>query len=219
MIRLHLCHETRSMRVLWLLNEMGVPFELVVHPFDVTLKQNDFLTLSPAGRVPVLEIDGQAVFESGAILEFLCEQFPEAGLGRAVGDAERAEWLTWVHYAETISQHCAILNQQHNFIMPPEARSHVVMKVEALRAAKCLAAIERHLEDGRDYLLKGGFSAADIAVGQAVYLAKHFVKLEEFAKLVRWFDRLTARKAYQNALPGPGDTPMFDRDFYPLPEA
>ncbi|MCK5748300.1 MAG: glutathione S-transferase, partial [Oricola sp.] len=99
MIRLHHCHETRSMRVLWLLNELGVRFELVAHPFDKSLRSKDYLALSPAGAVPALEIDGMTMFESGAMIEYLCELFPAAGLGRLPGDPERAEWLTWLHFA------------------------------------------------------------------------------------------------------------------------
>ena len=52
MIRLHHCHQTRSMRSLWLLHELGVPFDLVVHPFDKSLRSLDYLALNPAGRVP-----------------------------------------------------------------------------------------------------------------------------------------------------------------------
>ena len=58
MIRLHHSHETRSMRALWLLNELEVAFELIVWPFDKSLRSEDYLKLNPAGRVPALEIDG-----------------------------------------------------------------------------------------------------------------------------------------------------------------
>ena len=130
MIRLHHCHETRSMRVLWLLNEIGEPFELVVHPFDKSLRSKDYLALSPAGRVPALEIDGMTMFESGAMMEYLCELFPRAGLGRLPGDPERAEWLTWLHFAETVSQHTAALTQQHVALYEDSMRSPIVMKLE-----------------------------------------------------------------------------------------
>ena len=110
MIRLHHCHQTRSMRVLWLLYELEIDFELVVRPFDSSLRQPDYLSLSPAGRVPAIEIDDLVMFESGAILEYLCELFTEKGLGRSAGDPERAEWLIWIHFSETLGQHCANLN-------------------------------------------------------------------------------------------------------------
>lgn len=214
MIRLHHCHQTRSMRILWLLNELEVEFDLVVHPFDASLRQPEFLAMSPAGRVPALEIDGQTLFESGAILEYLCEMFPDAGMGRAPGTAERADWLVWVHFAETIGQHCANLNQQHNFIYPPEARSPVVVKLEGKRAEKCLAALEEALSDGRDFLLRSGFSAADIAVGQSVYMLRHFVRVSSFTRVDAWFDRISSRPAYLRSLPQEGDSVMWERNFY-----
>ena len=107
MIRLHHCHQTRSMRALWLLHELGVEFDLVVHRFDKSLRSEEYLALNPAGRVPALELDGEVIWETGAIAQVLCERFPNAGLGRAAGDAERADWLIWLHFAETLSQHGA----------------------------------------------------------------------------------------------------------------
>ena len=105
MIRLHHAPQTRSMRSLWLMHELGVEFEVVEHAFGKNLRSEAYLALNPAGRVPALEIDGDVMFETGAITEYLCERFPEAGLGRAPGSAERRDWLVWVHFSETISQH------------------------------------------------------------------------------------------------------------------
>ncbi|MDN5788143.1 glutathione S-transferase N-terminal domain-containing protein, partial [Pseudorhodobacter sp.] len=66
MIRLHHVAQARSFRTLWLLHEIGAEFELVTHRFDKSLRDPAFLALSPAGRIPALEIDGATLFESGA---------------------------------------------------------------------------------------------------------------------------------------------------------
>ncbi len=198
------------------MNEMGVDFELAVYPFDGSLREPDFLAMSPAGRVPALEIDGQSMFESGAMLEYLCDLFPETGMGRAAGSEERAEWLVWLHFAETIGQHVANLNQQILFIYPPEARSPVVVKLEGKRAEKCLAALEDKLADGRDHLLRSGFSAADIAVGQSVYMLRHFVRTSDFPHVEVWYHRITARPAFQKSLPQDGDPVLWAQQFYSL---
>lgn len=200
MIRLHHCHQTRSMRSLWLLYELGLPFDLQTYPFDRSIKSDAYLALNPAGRVPTLEIDGQVIFESGAIAEALCDYAPDAGLGRAAGDAERYAWLNWIHFAETISQHCAALTQQHVALFEDHMRSPIVMNLEARRLAKTIGTVEAGLT-GSGYLLESGFSAADIGVGQAVYMATHFVKLDGFVKVSAWYDRLTTRAAFQKALP------------------
>ena len=217
MIRLHHCHQTRSMRALWLLNELDVDFGVAVYPFDKTLRSDRFLTLHPAGRVPVLELNGEVIWESGAILQVLCERFPERGLGRDADDLDRADWLIWLHFAETISQHTAALTQQHVALYEDEMRSPIVMKLEARRLEKCYAAIEARLStpvENRDYLLTSGFSAADIAVGQAIYMAKHFARIEPFPELTKWYDRITERPSFQKSLPPEDAAGLYTRDFY-----
>ncbi len=210
MIRLHHCPQTRSMRSLWLLYELGVEFELQAYPFDKTLRQEPYRSLNPTGRVPTLEIDGAVLTESGAIAQYLCERFPAAGLGRDPGDAERIAWLNWLHFAETVSQHTAALTQQHVALYEDHMRSPIVMQLEAKRLAKTLRTVEATLEG--DYLLSR-FSAADVGVGQAVYMATHFVTLDDLPKVSAWSARLCAREAFRRALPeGPG---LYAKDFYP----
>ncbi|MGC3936599.1 glutathione S-transferase family protein [Roseobacter sp. EG26] len=215
MITLHHCPQTRSMRSLWVLNELDVPFQVRSYPFDRTLRRADFLSLSPAGRVPALEIDDAHMFETGAITEYLCERFSPEGLGRMPGNPERMDWLVWLHFAETLSQHTAALTQQHVALYEDHMRSPIVMKLEAARIKKCYGAIEARLSAApqtREHLLITGFSAADISVGQAVYMAQHFATLEEFPATADWYARITARKSFIAALPE-GDG-IYDRDFY-----
>ena len=219
MIRLHHCHQTRSMRTLWLLHELDESFELVVYPFDKTLRQPTFQTLNPLGRVPALEIDGEVMTETGAITEYLCETFPDMMMGRMPGDPDRKDWLVWVHFAETISQHTAALTQQHIALYEDQMRSPIIMKLEAKRLERCFDVIEAALStpvENRDYLLTSGFSAADISVGQAVYMARHFVKLEPWTELSAWYQRITERPAFQASLP-PADEGvlLYRKDFYP----
>ncbi|WP_227270332.1 glutathione S-transferase family protein [Roseobacter weihaiensis] len=216
MITLHHCPQTRSMRTLWLLNELEVPFQLRSYPFDRTLRSPEFLSLSPAGRVPALEIEGERMFETGAITEYLCERFSPDGLGRGPGTPDRMTWLVWVHFAETLSQHTAALTQQHVALFEDHMRSPIVMKLEAARVRKCFDAIEARLStpiENRDHLLTSGFSAADISVGQAVYMAQHFVALQDHPALADWYARITARAGFEAALPR-GDG-IYAQDFYP----
>ncbi|SDW23312.1 glutathione S-transferase family protein [Litoreibacter albidus] len=216
-ITLHHAHQTRSMRCLWLLEELDVPFETVVHPFGKNLRAPDYLALNPSGRVPALQLGDQTLFESTAITEYLCETFPQAGLGRDVGSAERADWLVWVHFGETMSQHCAALTQQHIALYEDHMRSPLVMKLEAARLSKCYAALEGRLL-GRDYLLDGGFSAADISCGYSLYSGQHFAKLTDFPLTSAWYARITARSAFKASLP-PDDRGdwLYPEDFYEVP--
>ncbi len=213
MIRLHHCHQTRSMRSLWLLHELGLDFEVQVHSFDKALRSPDYLAINPTGRVPALELDGQTICESGAIAEVLCEYAPDAGMGRLVGDPERAAWLDWIHFAETISQHTAALTQQHVALYEDHMRSPIVMTLEAKRLAKTFQTIEQGLT-GRDYLLASGFSAADIGVAQALYMGLHFATLDGCPMVAAWYDRVTARDAFQKALPPVDAKGLYAKDFY-----
>lgn len=218
MIRLHHCPQTRSMRSLWLLHEIGVDFEVVERPFDRSLRSPEYLAVNPIGRVPALEIDGRVVWESGAITEYLCERFPSSGLGRAPGDSERADWLIWIHFAETLTQHGAALTQQHIVLYEDSMRSPVLMKLEPKRLGKCYSALERRLE-GREFLLDRGFSAADISVGQALYMTRRFARLEPFEQVAAWYERITARPAFQSSLPPAGSSLLYERDFYEPPDS
>lgn len=214
MIRLHHCPQTRSMRALWLLHELDVEFDVVVHPFDKSLRAPEYLALNPAGRVPALEIDGKAMFETGAIAQYLCEQFAPETLGRMPGHPERADWLVWLHYAETISQHVAALTQQHVALYDDAMRSPIVMRLEAARLGKCLTAVNEQLS-GREYLLQSGFSAADIGVGQAIYMGRYFHSLAAFPALNDWYERLSRREGFRKSIPQPGEATLYKQDFYP----
>lgn len=215
MITLHHCPQTRSMRTLWLLHELDVDFAVKLHAFDKSLRDPEYLSLSPAGRVPALEIEGERMFETGAITEYLCERFSPDRMGRSAGAPDRMAWLVWVHFAETLSQHTAALTQQHIALREDAMRSPIVMKLEAGRVAECFDAIEARLStpiENRDYLLTSGFSAADVSVGQAVYMSRFFVTLDKHPAVAEWYERITERAGFLKSLPKSDG--IYTRDFY-----
>lgn len=213
-LRLHHCHEARSMRSLWLLNEMDLEFELIVHEFGPALRAEDYLAIHPLGRVPSLEIGDTAIFETGAITQWLCEQYPQSGLGRPAGDPERVQWLQWLHYAETMAVHGANLTQQHIVIWEDHDRSPLIMKLERRRLEKTLEVLDRHL-DGRDFVLESGFSAVDTNIGYSVYIARYFTPLDAVPNVQAYYERLSKRPAFVKSLP---DRPcIYKREFYDLP--
>jgi glutathione S-transferase len=216
-IRLHHVPQTRSFRVLWLLHEAGIPHKVVRHDlFDRALRGPDYLALSPAGRVPAVEIGALRMVESGAILEYLTETRAPR-LGRAPGSTGRAAYLQWLHYAETLGQHIAILTQQHIALRDAAMRSPVVMRIEAVRLARALAPVVRAAGDG--WLLPDGFSSADIAVGYALRIAAHFVRLAEVPGAEALLARYAARPAFVAALAAEGPPQLYLRDFYAVPDA
>lgn len=215
MIRLHHCAETRSMRTLWQLNEIGCEFEIQRYEFGKALRSDEFKAINPVSRVPALEIDGEVLIETGAIAEILCEKFPEAGLGRPIGDPERNMFLQLIHFAETISQHCAILTQQHVMLYEDHMRSPILTQLEPKRLAKTIGFIEERMAG--DFLLSD-FSAADICVGQAIYMAQRFVRLDPFPRVAAWMVRMTERPAFRASLPLDGEPRLYNQSFFePIP--
>lgn len=215
-LRLHHVPQSRSLRTLWLLHELDLKFELITYSLGPALRTPDYLARHPLGRVPCLEDGERILIESGAICEYLCETRDHRGLWRPPGHPERAEWLQYLHFSETITAHIANLTQQHIAIRDDADRSPMVMKLETLRLGKALGVLEVVLAN-RDYLLRGGFSAVDIAVGYAVYAARHFVRLDPLPAVSRYFERLSCRAAFVDALPDSETSELlFARDFYPL---
>lgn len=209
--------QSRSFRVLWFLHEAGIPHRVEYLDFaGKALRDPAYLAISPAGRVPAARIDGRTMFESGAILEWLCEtRAPD--LGRAPGHPERAGWLEWLHYAETIGQHLAQLTQQHIVLREDWMRSPTVMKLEAVRLSRALAGVGAAVA-GRDWLLPSGFSAVDVGVGYGVHLARRFVDVDAIPGLSAYHARLTARPGFQAAQAADGRATIYTRDRYEVPD-
>lgn len=195
-MKIYHCRGARSARSVWLLNELGLDFEVVELEFSMaSLRSPEYLAISPLGRVPCL-VDGElTLFESGAICQYLCETYDDGTLHRGPGDAERCEWLQWLHYAETIAVHGASLVQQQVFIAP-EQRSDVVIKLESRRLLKSLEVLDGYLAD-RDYLLASGFTAVDTAVAYSIHLARHIADVDGMPNVDAYYRRCAARPAFR----------------------
>ncbi|MEO1960259.1 MAG: glutathione S-transferase [Paracoccus sp. (in: a-proteobacteria)] len=217
MIRLHHVPGSRSTRVLWLIEELGLDCQIVVWSLtDGSLRSPEFLALSPAGRIPALQIDGRAIFESGAIVQYLTER--EGRLAPKPGEFARADFLEWVSFAETQANLLQALNIQHIFLRPDSARSVPLMKLDTRRLAVTARALEGHLSR-QDMLLAGGFSAADCMMGFNIEAVFRFLPKAEFPALAAYRDRMTARPAYRRALDRAGGDSIYQREFYELPDA
>ncbi|MGR3635164.1 MAG: glutathione S-transferase family protein [Shimia sp.] len=216
---LHSIAGSRSFRVNWLLHELGEPVEIVAYAImDGSLQHPDFKTKSPARRVPALEIDGRVMFESGAIVQYLCESRKGHALMPAVDSDERGDWLQWLHYAETLGAGVQNLNMQHLFLFEDWMKSPTVMGIETKRLAIALKAVEGALTDGRDYLLPSGFSAADVMMGFTLDSARRYVRFDSYPQTAAYLARLKARGAYIAAEAAEGPQQFYTQDFYELPE-
>jgi len=160
MLKLYHSPQTRSSRFLWLLEELGQPYEIEY----VTIRRGDgsggadASNPHPQGKVPALVHDGRLVWESGAICLYLTDAFPEAGLGPKVGDAGRGDYLGWLFfYAAEVEP-----NMINSFLGVVESNEHAKRGYQ-LMAERFESQLKRH-----PYILGETFSAADVLFGSAV---------------------------------------------------
>lgn len=216
MIRLHHVPGSRSFRVLWLLEELELPFEIRLWSLtDGGLRTPEFRALSPAGRVPALEIDGRAIFESGAIVQYLTER--EGRLGPLPGQPERADFLEWISFSETQANILQALNIQHIFLRPEPARSIPLMRLDTKRLALTARVLEDRLS-GQGTLLDSGFSAADCMMGFNTDAMFRFLPVADYPTLRAYSRAMQSRPAYRRALDRAAGDSIYQREFYEVPD-
>ncbi len=197
-MKVYFAPRSRAVRTVWLLEEIGLSYEL--EKFTLGQKEMrgpEYTSINPNGRVPTL-IDGDlTITESTAIAQYLGGKYaPELTPGP--DDANFAEYLQWLHYAEGM-----IMPPMGNYVvetilLPPERRNEE-MAARALKLMnRTLGAVEAHMED-RDFLA-GNFTIADTITGHAVIMCRRLgADFANLANLTAYADRLEARPAFSAA--------------------
>ena len=170
----HLPH-FRSVRVVWLMEELGEPYELVAAPWPL---DDDFKARTGVLAIPAIDDDGIVMGESVAILQYLTGRRLQRALelGLTVGPnpdpAAYAEHLNWLHFGEaSLMVHAAMLSRIRRLADEPDKTGYAAAALETILETR-LAALERHLSDGRPHLTGEAFTIADISVGYALGYAK-----------------------------------------------
>jgi glutathione S-transferase len=199
MIKLYHAPLTRSIRILWLLEELGLPYQLERVAFEVPKKP--FAQKTPYGKVPAIEDGDLAMCESGAILEYIVERYGEGRLAPPVGTAQRGLYLQWVHFAEATALPPLGEVVRHTVFKPEAERIPSVVEEARMRAAAAFEVVERALQ-GKPYLLGEDFSGADVMMGVTLLIARRLKSLDEarFPNLAAYLARLEKRPALQKAL-------------------
>jgi glutathione S-transferase len=197
-MKLYYVPMTRANRPRWLLEELGVPYELArLDPKKGETRTPGYLRINPVGKVPAL-VDGEVtMFESAAICAYLADKFPEKKLAPAVGTKERALWYQWLFFGMTTLEAPVALHARHTTGLPPEERVAHVAEAAKAEVERALAAPEAALQD-RDYLL-GAFSAADVVAGGTMLWAAAQRLIAGRPALEAYVDRLKGRAAFQRA--------------------
>jgi glutathione S-transferase len=197
-IKLYHAPRTRSIRILWLLEELGLTYQLATvafRPPRLSFEQD-----TPLGKFPVIEDDGLVMSESGAILEYLIEKYGEGRLGPAAGSAVRARYLQWVHFAEATAMPPVNDITRHTLLLPEADRIARVADDGRARVANVLNVVERALA-GNEYLVGHELSGADIMMGYFLMAAGMLGLVgAPHPNVAAYWNRLTARPALQRAL-------------------
>lgn len=192
-MKLFWCPQTRSVRAVWMLEELGVPYERVLVDIRDPAKPRDpeFALASPMRKVPALADGAARLADSSAICLYLADRYRQAGLAPAVDDPARGAYLWWMFFTPAVIE--PAMSEKFAKSKPDRARSgwgDFDLMIETL---------ERGLEKG-PWILGAAFSAADVMVGSSAAFMKQFGMLPANQAIEAYAERCLARPAYRRAL-------------------
>jgi glutathione S-transferase len=213
MIVVHHLNNSRSQRVLWLLEELGVPYEIKRYERDAKsmLAPPSLRKVHPLGKSPVITDDGHTIAESGAIIEYIVSQYGNGRLIPAAGTAERLRYTYWLHYSEGSAMFPLLLGLIFNFIPRQPMPFFIRPVVKAIAGNVKRSFIEPQLKLHLDFMESelgnsewfagSEFSAADIQMSFPLEAAATRGGLDsKWPHLNAFLGKIHARPAYQRAL-------------------
>ena len=218
MIVVHHLNNSRSQRVLWLLEELGLPYEIRRYQRDrkTMLAPPELRAVHPLGKSPVIEDGGQVLAESGAIIDYLAERYGGGRLVPPAGTPERERYRYWLHFAEGSAQPPLLLKLLFDRVeagpMPFFARPIARAIARRAKDAYVLPNIERNLDfmEGelteREWFAGAAFSAADVQMSFPLEAAVVRGGLDaRRPRLMAFLERIHARPAYRRAIERGGE--------------
>jgi len=207
MIKLHHLNNSRSQRILWLLEELGTPYEIVKYQrlSPVPFAPPELKAVHPLGKSPVIEDAGKTIAESAAIVEYLIDTYGKGKFKPKPGTADYWKYIEWMHFAEGSAMLPLLLALYTSML--GDAAAPLKPRVDS--------EIANHLAYMNDALGRRAFFVGDALTGADIMLI--FVceaagaRLDPYANLVRYRDAIHARPAYQRALDKGGPYQLMSR--------
>ncbi len=201
MLKIHHLGHSQSERIIWLCEELAVPYELQKYARDAVtrLSPPELKALHPLGAAPVLEVDGLLLAESAAIVEFILARHGHGRLQYGANHPDFAAYLYWFHFANGNLQPVVLRTMTvHRCGLPPD---HPVLVSTQERLEKVLLLIETQLSK-HDYLAGSDFTAADIMSVFTLTTMRLFFPfdLKPYPSILAYLQRIGARPAYQKAM-------------------
>lgn len=198
MLVVHHLSNSRSQRILWLLEELGVPYEIRFYEREGRshLAPEELKAVHPLGKSPVITDGGRAVAESGAIIDYIVRRHGDGRLAPPPDSWLYDQYMQWLHYAEGSAALPLIMKELTSYLgnMWRPLKQRVDLELDAH-----LSYIDQSLEE-RDYLVGNAFSAADVQMSFIGELAAFRTDRSRFANLEAWVHRFQNRPAYQAAI-------------------
>jgi glutathione S-transferase len=199
MVLVHHLRVGRSVFTVWLLEELGIDYELTIYDRNEKGRAPETLKLAhPLGKSPVIETEGFTLSESGAITTYMLDKYDTANkLGPPAEPAAKAQWLQWLHYSEA-SAFAPILLK---LLLMREQQPHppLVSAFSTAEVALQFNYVEDFLAD-KEFLLGTELKAPDFGLCFILQMAQKLGELEGYPKLVAYLERSLARPAFKRAM-------------------
>lgn len=200
MIKLHHLNASRSIRILWLLEEIGQPYELIKYQRDekTHLAPASLKAMHPLGKSPVIELDGKVIAESGAMMEILIKRFAPH-LAPDEDSAEYIDYLTWIHFSESSAMLPFLLKVFNEFEIKSGTDLKFLEDYAGAEFYKVFSYLDDYLKDRR-FLVEDRLTGADFMLGFVVKGALNWLKPGSKLHIERYVRNLENQNSYIRAL-------------------
>ncbi|MGZ6037394.1 MAG: glutathione S-transferase family protein [Phenylobacterium sp.] len=197
MLVVHHLNNSRSQRILWLLEELGTPYEIKFYQRDATtnLAPPELVAVNPLGKSPVITDGEVTIAESGAIVDYIQRKYGGGKLGAPASEVAGEKYREWLHYAEGSAMLPLMLNLYVRRLGEAGAPLHPRIQSEM---DNHLGYVNAALE-GRDWLM-GDFTAADVQMSFVGEVGRAMGQMDKHPNIKAWVERFQARPAYVRAL-------------------
>lgn len=193
------CHDARSLRPLWAMEEMGIEYEVEILPFPPRVHQKEFLGTNVLGTVPYF-VDGDTnMTESSGICHYLVDRFEKHDFALQPGHPEYGDFLNWLYHSDATLTFPVTLVFRYSSLEPEDRRQPQVADDYSKWFIARLRRLDAHIAE-REFLVGDKFTIADIAVGYALYFGRN-QKLDQHytPQVTAYLNRLVERPAFQRA--------------------
>ena len=200
MLKVHFAPNSRAGRIIWLLEELELPYEvnkMAFHPKD--LKTEEHRKRHPLGRIPVLDDGDIRIYESGAIVEYIIERHKNGGLKPDIHSDEFPQYLQWFHYCEGMVMPPINTIVVQTILLPEERRDETVLKQAKNLLTKALLPVNQLLEKNK-YLIDN-FSGVDFMLGHSLYMSNKLKCVpDDMINIKNYLNLISERESFQKAI-------------------